>query len=263
MLKKELFTVIICVAIVCLLAGCTGSKNVPIHSPSPTDTSTSIKTVDVTATDQYSDPQLVYGSFATNGKALQPPTYLFPAFYTADQYIKKAFDSSYLLSGQLVADGYSNQWAENNVYGFFSVDYANQFTKLAKSSLNQQNLTLYKNIIYTPDSKYQIINNCTVKNPLDACRFPSFAVTNASFVYNNANNVKLDITILVYPIYQKPNTFEGNSVVETRKYDLHFSLTFANPPVSVFTKKPIMVITGLTSSLEIQGVKNHIINETQ
>lgn len=261
MLKRKVLATGVVAALLVLLTGCGSLPGVkPGNNSHSTNKPTATKTVKVTETNQYTIPQEVYGGFATNGTSTTEPTYLFPAFYTADQYIKNSFDSSYLFSGQLSKDEYSLDWAKDNVYEYFSVDYAKQFEKMTKSAADSKSMAAYQATLYTQDTNYQVIGNCTAKADLDYCRFPAYSVQNASYVYNSPNDVQLNITVLVNPIYQKPDSAEGNSVTQTQKYNLHFTLSFANAPTSKDTKKPIMVITNLTSSLEIQSVQDYSVN---
>lgn len=246
------------VSLITLLAGCTGGNNI---DATPTPAPSKSSSVSVAGTMQYSTPQEKYGRFLSDGTTMAEPTYLLPAYYTADQYIQKAFNSTYLFSGELEADSYPVSWAsQKGLLGTFSVDYADSFRVLNDTARSQNSTEIFNNVIYTRGGQDTILPSCSSASSISDCVSTEYNVIKATHIYNSASDVQLEITIQLSPIYQKPDSAEGNSIVQTREYKLNFGLTYANAPESNDTEIPIMVITSITSTLDIKSTQDYIGN---
>lgn len=267
-----------------LLAGCTSSddnNNTPVPSgtstpapnasgepapvASPTDPYVdSNGVVNILTTDQYNLPQETYGQFIVPGENTVSPVYINPAYYTADKYITSAFNSKYLFSGEWQKDKYSFDWANDaKLYNYFSKDYSKKYEATLAAAAASNNSADIQNLVYTPDPGYTILPECNVNaETMDSCAFPPYQIIGASSVYNSDQDVQLTIQVQVNPIYQKPDTPEGNSISQKRVYTLNFKLAYTNPPTSKDTKTPIMLITDMSSSLEILEVQDYMTNQS-
>jgi hypothetical protein len=251
-----------------LFSGCTTKKEeiVPVTpTPVPTveGTINPDSIVEVNSTDQFSLPQGTYGNFASNGTTATEPVYLMPAFYTADQYIQKAFNSRYLYSGAWGKADYTTKWAEENkVLDLLSPEYKNTFIETNNQAIANKDKNSLNNLVYTPNADYQVLPNCDRKSEVRYCTFSDISVVDASFVYNSEEDIVLNISIQISPIYQKPDAPEGETVYQIQQYNLQFKLRYENPPTEVSPKKPIVVINEITSTLDIKGTTDLGVNQT-
>lgn len=268
--KKATASLAVIFASALVLVGCS-STNTPQPEPSgvPTTSKTSAPKakVKIEQTDQFLNTQDKYGQFAANGKLalnIKSPNLILPSYYTADQYIQDSFNNAYLFSGQWAEDGYTLDWAnDTKLYTLLQKDYSNKFAETIGKAAKSKNPADVENLAYTIDPSYTTVNCEAADKTLDNCAFPEYQVTDASFDYKDKKNVSVDIKVQVSPIYQKPDSSEGNEITQTRLYDLKFDLTYANPPASKDTKTPIMLITNISSSLDIQGTQDYSVNSVQ
>jgi hypothetical protein len=251
-----------------ILSGCTSEdkEQVPaIPTPVPTVATTISPDdiIDVSLTDQFSLPQGMYGNFATNGITETEPTYLMPAFYTADQYIQKSFNSRYLYSGAWGKSDYTSKWAEENkVLDLLSSEYKTTFVEMNNQVISTKDRNLLNNLVYTPSPDYQVLPNCDRKAAKEYCSFLDLTIVDANFIYNSDEDITLNISIQINPIYQKPDAPEGSTVYQTQQYNLQFKLSYENPPTEVSPKKPIVIINNISSNLEIKGTTDLGTNQT-
>jgi hypothetical protein len=258
-----------------LLTGCTqNNDNSPTAKPSstsstpaPTSSAETGKTVNVMTTDQYTSPQAIYSQFATNGEialGTKEPKYLYPAFYTADTYIKDAFNNPYLFSGQWQTDDYDLSWAnDNKMYQLLSEEYSAKLQAAVSKAKSEKNSDAIENLIFVPDKTLGKLETCTpnVKSLVGYCTSVDNSIVDASYNYKSSEDIELKVVVSVNPIYQKSDSPEGNSVTQARQYTFNFKMKYANPPKSKETKTPIMIITDMNASLDIQGVQDFSVNE--
>lgn len=255
-----------------IITGCTKSdstNNTPKTTPtaSTSASATPAKTVKVATTDQYTAPQEQYGQYASNGTiqlGAGDPTYLFPAFYTADLYIKDSFNSAYLFSGQWGQDDYDLKWANNNgMYQLLSKEYSDKFQEKVNKAKADKNSDNIENLVFVPDKTLGMLETCQAdaKQLEGNCTSYPMTIQDASYNYKSKDDVELKIVVNVNPIYQKPDSSEGNTVTQKRQYTFNFKLKYSAAPTSKETKTPIMVITDMSSSLDIQGTEDFSVNE--
>lgn len=268
--KKATASLAVIFASALMLVGCSGTNTTkpgPTNTPAPTSSSAPKAKVKIEETDQYLKTQDKYGNFTANGKlalGIKNPNLILPAYYTADQYIQDSFNNQYLFSGQWSQDDYSFQWAnDDKLYTLLQKDYSKKFAETVDKTAQSKNPADMQNLVYTIDPNYTTVSCEASDKTLDNCVFPEYQVTDASFDYKDKKNVSVDIKFQVSPIYQKPDASEGSEITQTRLYDLKFDLTYANPPASKDTKTPIMLITNISSSLDIQGTQDYSINSAQ
>lgn len=214
-------------------------------------------------TKQYSEAQQsAYAQFFKNTEGVVAPTTVPLAAWTANQYIQNAFLNPYFVSGYWAAkDNYDSSAIQKYLSPWVSEDLNKEFLKVDQTPGTPEFISYFSNKVYMPDSTLKINPSCFDTWNKEYCFSvaPPPQITDMHFKALTQTSVQVDATVNVAVQYQKPDAPDGNLILQDRDYHVTFVISEKNLPTSKDTKKPIMIIEQVSSTLEIKGNTDYLI----
>lgn len=216
-------------------------------------------------TDQYKSIALAdnqYSGYFSNGTMDgATPTELVLATWTVDQYIQNAITNPYFISGYWEKDNYSEESINKYISPYVSKDLTDVFISDSQSITNESIPEAISDKIFVPDASYAVPSKCYETWKQEYCTAETYKINNFNFAGQQDGSIKISVEVNITPLYQKPNSPEGNLSSQNRTYFLDFTLALKNQPESNTTKIPIMIIDNLSSSLGTDELNDFIVNE--
>jgi len=208
----------------------------------------------------------LYNPYLNNGtlnKLSANPALVDLSVYTMDKYIQGAVVNPYFTTNWWgTKDSYAASSLETYVTPYLSKDYAATYLKNSVNPTSPAGQAFLKNKLFLPEGGLTVPQQCYDSWNKDYCYSTPYTIDSMSFNGTSATTVEIKVAITINPIYQKPNTPDGNQVVQPRHYNMTFDLARTNEPTSLTTKVPIMEITNISSSstLVIDQQQDYLIN---
>lgn len=209
----------------------------------------------------FSDNQ--YGAFLLNGELNGVSAEeLNLSIWTADQYIQKAILNPYFVSGYWTTkDALSSGSIKSYISPYLSERLETSFLAEANELKTRGSMDTMASKLFIPDPILKIPAKCYDTWENDYCFSTQYEITNLAYMGQPDGSMMVEISITISPLYQKPDSAEGNFSSQKRVYNLKFSLVKANEPASNDTVIPIMVIDKIEGSVSVSDLEDYLVNE--
>jgi hypothetical protein len=266
LIAASLFTVGLMVIAYLLFIG-TAKDKVPAPEVTPLPTPSSrASSEELRKTKQFTDISFgdnQYGAFLLNGELNGVGAEeLNLSIWTADQYVQKAILNPYFVSGYWATkDDLSSDSIKSYISPYLSEALSTSFLTEADEFKTKGSMNSLASKLFIPDPILGIPAQCYDTWENEYCFSSPYEVNNFAYTGQPDGSMLLEISITINPLYQKPDSAEGNFSSQKRIYDLKFSLSRLNEPTSNDTVVPIMIIDDITSTVSTNGLEDYLVNE--
>jgi hypothetical protein len=204
-----------------------------------------------------------YQDFLINGKLNQVPVEeLVLSTWTIDKYIENAIVNPYFVSGYWNGeDSYALSSIETYVSPYLSETENAEFLAEAIQVKEGNISDAFANKLYMPSNDLIVPEQCYDTWEQEYCFSEAYTVNNLDYVGQENGSLLINMNLTMHPLYQKPNSPEGNLSSQDRTYSLTFQMKRINEPTTNDTELPIMIIEDVQGSLVINGLQDYLINE--
>lgn len=184
------------------------------------------------------------------------------SIWTIDKYIQKAIVNPYFVSGYWSGEDSTDLSSiKSYLSPYFSkrenISLLEEVTEF-QSTGTQDSLT---SKLFMPDKNLMVPSSCYETWEDAYCFAEPYKITSLTYVGQVDGSITVQVGVTLFPLYQKPNSAEGNLSSQERSYSLSFSMIRANEPTSNDTQIPIMVIDDVNGSLSTNKLKDYLVNE--
>lgn len=242
----------------------TTSKPISTIAPPSVNDETSIE--ELRKTTQFKDIAFVenqYAQFLSNGTLNGVNAEeLNLSIWTIDKYIHGAITNPYFISGYWEdEDSLALNSIEKYITPYISQEQSETLiSEVAALKTNGVSEALASKI-FLPDPQLTIPEKCYDTWQDDYCLASLHKIDKLSYVGQSDGSIKINVEVIIAPLYQTPDAPEGSVSSQERRYALEFIVIRANEPDSDDTKIPIMTISEVRGSVAINGLQNYLTNE--